>query len=264
MAVSQKELAPSQCSSRISPKDLSFQLSVNGNAFKYYDAETGEDVQGSGDAIYCSCLKDAFAYDKWDIITFQQESSNSGKWNTIEPNIGDIIQGARYYCPNAGVKIAWHQTWAYANGFTERLVNYGGSQEKMFNAIVEVSKSIVTKFDVDLIIPSGVILQSIRGISNSFWGADKDTIKGADTYSAGNPQSDFTIDGYHPNPYAVYALCGGLVQLLINSCLGKTIRGCTATYQTAVGDYAKVARQAALKCIGSRYSIVAIDTTNLE
>ena len=111
------------------------------------------------------------------------------KMRGLQPRIASpkLIQAARQYCPNAGVKIGWQQTWAYAKGYSG-LSNYENSQETMFNAIVECSKKVVQQFGVDLIIPNGIIMQTLRSLDNSVWGENKQSIKGDDisTYVDGS------------------------------------------------------------------------------
>ena len=206
-------------------------------------------------------LCDALSYTDWDIITFQQQSGNSGNWSSIEPYLPKLIEAARYYCPNAGVKIAWQQTWAYANGYSN-LSSYG-TQNDMFNAIVDCSKKVAEIFGVDLIIPNGVVMQHLRSIPNSFWGSDLTTIKGADSYTTDVPFADFCEDGLHPNDFAEYCLGATFVQLLINSCFNKSIRNSTLELNGAVGNYAKVARQCVLKAVGNRFNLSDIDIDNI-
>ena len=207
-------------------------------------------------------LSQAFSYFDWDIITFQQSSTSSGKYTTIEQYLPELIAAARYYCPNAGVKIGWHQTWAYAQGYTG-LSDYGNSQEQMITGIIGCSKNVAADSGLDLIIPNGIVMQNLRSIPNTFWGDDVLTIKGYDTYSASTPNADFTDDGLHPNNFAEYCLCATFVQMLILACFNRTIRGSDVLggFQES---YAKAGRQCVLRAIGDRFNVSDIDTNNLE
>lgn len=205
-------------------------------------------------------LIDAFSYTDWDIITFHQQSGNSGKWETIEPYLPKLIEAARYYCPNAGVKIAWQQTWAFAKGYSG--LSAYGTQEDMFDKIVECSKKVALNYGIDLIIPNGVVMQNLRSVPNSFWGENLANIKGNNEWTSSNPSADFCEDGLHPNGFAEYCLGATFVQVLINSCFNKTIRNSNLIIGYALGNSAKVARQCVLKAVSNRFSLSEINITD--
>lgn len=240
----------------------------NGNAVYGFSVSTnGSDfVTISSNAL----LKTAFEYTDWDVVTFQQNSANSGIYSTISPYLGKLVQALRYHCPNAGVKVGWQQTWAYANGYSE-LSAYGNSQAKMFDGIVDVSKRVVVDFGIDLVIPNGIVMQHLRSIPSSFWGGNLVGIKGeggdhcgpSSSSATGYGSGDFCADGLHPMPLANYALCGTFVQMIMCACFNKTIKGTTAYYGWS-GDYAKIARQCVLKAIGNRFALSTISTSVIE
>lgn len=205
-------------------------------------------------------LIDAFSYTDWDVITFHQQSGNSGKWETIEPYLPKLIEAARYYCPNAGVKIAWQQTWAFAKGYSG--LSAYGTQEDMFDKIVECSKKVALNYGIDLIIPNGVVMQNLRSVPNSFWGENLASIKGNNEWTSSNPSADFCEDGLHPNGFAEYCLGATFVQVLINSCFNKTIRNSNLIIGYAWGNSAKVARQCVLKAVSNRFSLSEINITD--
>ena len=212
---------------------------------------------------YYANLSDCLSFTDWDVIIFQQASVNSGDWDTIEPWLPKLISAARYYCSNAGVKIGWQQTWAYAKGYTN-LSYYANSQETMYEDIVDCSKKVSSYFDIDMIIPNGTVIQNLRSIPNTFWGDDLPIVKGNDTYTSDDKIADFCLDGLHPNTFADYCIASTFVQVIMASCYNKTIRGASATLSPATGDYAKIARQCVLRAIGDRFNVSAIDTTVLE
>ncbi|MBQ9713868.1 MAG: DUF4886 domain-containing protein [Clostridia bacterium] len=58
-------------------------------------------------------ISQALASDDWDVITLQQASFYSGRYETYSPYIEEVAKFVRKYCPHA--KIWIHQTWAYEN-----------------------------------------------------------------------------------------------------------------------------------------------------
>lgn len=56
-------------------------------------------------------LKDLLAARKWDIVTIQQVSHKSFKFETFHPHVDELIAYIRQYAPQAEIVI--HQTWAY-------------------------------------------------------------------------------------------------------------------------------------------------------
>ena len=98
-------------------------------------------------------IEEALGKKKWDYITVQQVSQDSGIIDTYEPFLGEIVKFVREKCPNA--KIVLHRTWAYSeNSEHGGFVNYDRDRTKMFNAIVDTTTKIAEKYGFD-IIPCG-------------------------------------------------------------------------------------------------------------
>ena len=207
-------------------------------------------------------LSDCLQFTDWDVITFQQASFVSGKWETIEPYLPTLIKYARYYCPNSGVKIGWQMTWAYAKGYTG-LSSYNNSQTKMYNGIIQCAKNVCSYYDIDLIVPNGVVVQNLRNVDVAFWGEYLNQFRGAEFWSSETPNADFTDDGLHPNDIAEYCTAAAFVMMIYGACYNKSIRGIDAVLGIISGNYAKVARQCVLKAVGERFNTSAIDTTNI-
>jgi hypothetical protein len=111
------------------------------------------DYQKNGRFLRKISIEEALGKKKWDYITVQQVSQDSGIIDTYEPFLGEIVKFIREKCPNA--KIVFHRTWAYAQtsdhgGF----VNYDRNRKKMFNAIVDTTTKIAEKYGFD-VIPCG-------------------------------------------------------------------------------------------------------------
>jgi hypothetical protein len=207
-------------------------------------------------------LSDCLQFTDWDVITFQQASFVSGKWETIEPYLPTLIKYARYYCPNSGVKIGWQMTWAYAKGYTG-LSSYNNSQAEMYNGIIQCAKNVCSYYDIDLIVPNGVVVQNLRNVDVAFWGEYLNQFRGAEFWSSETPNADFTDDGLHPNDIAEYCTAAAFVMMIYGACYNKSIRGIDAVLGIISGNYAKVARQCVLKAVGERFNTSAIDTTNI-
>ena len=207
-------------------------------------------------------LSDCLQFTDWDVITFQQASFVSGKWETIEPYLPTLIKYARYYCPNSGVKIGWQMTWAYAKGYTG-LSSYNNSQAEMYNGIIQCAKNVCSYYDIDLIVPNGVVVQNLRNVDVAFWGEYLNQFRGAEFWSSETPNADFTDDGLHPNDIAEYCTAAAFVMMIYGACYNKSIRGIDAVLGIISGNYAKVAKQCVLKAVGERFNTSAIDTTNI-
>lgn len=249
-----------------------FYVSTNGGAFTRIDASTGQETSTS----YVSKLTDAFSYASWDIITFQQASSNAHQLDTITPYLPSLIEAARTYCQNAGVKIAWHSTHAHAVGYTD--TSTVEQQNAVYSGIVEVAKYLESNYGLDLIIPSSTYVQNLRAVPNSYLislgnsayegGASyKMLTKGNDTYTGGSDWCDFTSDGSHLNRYASIGACALFIQLLINSCFGKSIRRVDIKdwhyhQDSTMLHLQSIVRQCAIKAINNRYAVSTIDTSS--
>ena len=108
-----------------------------------------------------SSIKQALNSDTWDIITLQQVSNLSGKYETFSPYLQELASYVRKTCPKA--KLLIHETWAYENG-SQMLIDSGySSSETMQQAVRDSYKKAVEEIHADGIIPSGeAILNAIK------------------------------------------------------------------------------------------------------
>ena len=111
------------------------------------------DYQKNGRYLRKISIEEALGKKKWDYITVQQVSQDSGIIDTYEPFLGEIVKFIREKCPSA--RIVLHRTGAYSEtsdhgGF----VNYDRDRKKMFNAIVETTSKIAERYGFD-VIPCG-------------------------------------------------------------------------------------------------------------
>lgn len=102
----------------------------------------------------------------WDVITFQQVSYASGKYETYEPYLSDLYREVKAICPDA--KYYVHKTWGYEidcelEGFT----NYDNDQHKMYECLSDAYKKAADSIDAD-IIPTGDAIQYLRDNTAKF------------------------------------------------------------------------------------------------
>lgn len=126
-------------------------------AYTYYTNSTGEWKKATGYKPLA-----ALEEREWDIVTMQQASGVSGKGETFEPYLGDLVAIVREKCPDA--KLFWHMTWAYQGNSTHSsFPSYGSDQMTMYNAIVgAVRQKVLTKEEFEKVIPSGTAIQNLR------------------------------------------------------------------------------------------------------
>ncbi|MBO5286587.1 MAG: DUF4886 domain-containing protein [Clostridia bacterium] len=124
------------------------------------EARADYEYQKNGRKLRMASINEALGKKKWDYITLQQVSQDSGIVETYEPYFGEIVKFIKEKCPKA--KIVIHRTWAYSDDSDHGgFVNYDRSRRKMFNAIVEATNKIAEKYGFD-IIPCGDAIEMAR------------------------------------------------------------------------------------------------------
>ena len=105
-------------------------------------------------------LRDGLMLDNWDIITIQQASHYSGKLETYEPYLGELITIIKKSNPQA--KIMFIKTWAYEiDSDHPNFPDYDKSQIKMYEEITSVVSTISNMHNIE-IIPVGDVIQRLR------------------------------------------------------------------------------------------------------
>ena len=113
--------------------------------------------QAFGCRLFNISLKEALLQKKWDIITLQQVSGNSGIEDTFYPYLTELKKYVKEYCPGAELRL--HRTWAYAKGASHSAYsNYDNDHDKMWEAIKRTYDSISKREDMK-IIPAGDLVQ---------------------------------------------------------------------------------------------------------
>lgn len=111
-------------------------------------------------------LREALSDEKWDVITFQQVSGDSGIYDKYQPFLNDIYNVVKEVCPDA--KFYIQKTWAYEidcelPGF----VNYDNDQHKMYECLCDAYQKASEAINAD-IIPSGDVIQYLRDNTAEF------------------------------------------------------------------------------------------------
>lgn len=146
-------------------------------------------------------LDTALSDEQWDVVTFQQNSPNSGFYETFSPYLEKLIEYVTLRTPK-GVRLMFHQTWAYEkNAIHYAFPRYEKNQNKMFKAIVEASNQACTRYGLGLI-PVGTAIQCAR---------------------VSELRNNVTRDGYHLNPVGRYiAACTWYEALTGRSVIGNS------------------------------------------
>lgn len=103
----------------------------------------------------------AFGDERWDVVTIQQVSTDSGRPATYK-NLAAIVDILRDREPQA--KILWHMTWAYQQNSTHwAFAYYNKDQMTMYNAITAtVQEKVLPLSTINGVIPSGTAIQNLR------------------------------------------------------------------------------------------------------
>ena len=80
----------------------------------------------------------------WDIIVIQQVSGSSGRPNTYDPYLNQLIDFVKANITNPYARIYWHITWAYANTSNHNdFYHYNRDQMTMYEAIVDTVNELI-------------------------------------------------------------------------------------------------------------------------
>ena len=98
-------------------------------------------------------IKEALLSRAWDVITIQQASPQSYKYDNYFPYVEELAAYVRKMCPRA--KLYIHETWGYETG-SEKIEKHGfRTMEEMSEKVFETYARVAEKIGADGIIPSG-------------------------------------------------------------------------------------------------------------
>jgi beta-glucosidase len=204
-------------------------------AYLFYHSKAGENKWHKNDEKVT--MQYALAMGEWDIITMQQASGFSGKYDSYTPHLGRLIEVVKRAQPNA--KLVWHMTWSYSTESKHKhFPYYDSNQTKMDNAILDCLNTLLSEYDeIESIIPSGTVIKSLR------------------SSAINNYPKDLTRDGFHMGHGAGrYALACTWYETLIEPYTGKSmmyntlrVSGGMVSVSDAVALYCQQAAKQAAK-----------------
>ena len=104
-------------------------------------------------------MKEGILKEKWDVITVQQVSGDSGRLETYYPYLPELISYVKKY---TSAEIVFHQTWAYEQGATHpAFPHYGNDTNKMWAAVKEATDRAAQKEGLK-VIPAGELIARLR------------------------------------------------------------------------------------------------------
>lgn len=105
-----------------------------------------EDAQKIGEIS----IGDALTREKWDFVTVQQVSGKSGKIETYEPFMGELMTFIKEKAPQATV--VFHRTWQYEKGSHHGdFPSYGCDRDRMYECIVEATGEAARRYGLEII-----------------------------------------------------------------------------------------------------------------
>ncbi|MBR6790664.1 MAG: DUF4886 domain-containing protein [Oscillospiraceae bacterium] len=133
-------------------------------------------------------IRMALEMDEWDVVTVQQVSQLSGIYESYFPYLSEVLSVVREKAPQA--QIMFHSTWAYEiDSDHPHYGNYDRDQQKMYDAIQDVTARISSEFGLP-VLPTGRLIQTLRGLKPF-------------DYAGGG--LSLNRDGFHLSPYGRYA-----------------------------------------------------------
>ena len=131
-------------------------LRDNLKAYRYYC-----NTDGIWTATEATAASSAFGKTKWDVVTIQQVSSDSGRPATYT-NLASVVAMIKQSEPQA--KILWHMTWAYQQDSPhDAFPYYNKDQMTMYHAIVQtVQDQVLPLATINGVIPAGTAIQNLR------------------------------------------------------------------------------------------------------
>ena len=105
-------------------------------------------------------LRQALSNGKYDVISLQQASHDSGIRDTYEPWLTMLIDTIRAYQPDA--QVVWMQTWAYSQDSKHGAFPlYHNDQQEMWDSIQACMQSQIIPHQLP-VIPCGLAIQNAR------------------------------------------------------------------------------------------------------
>ncbi len=124
------------------------------------------DYEIKGEPVRKIGLREALTAEKWDIITYQQASHESGMYEKYQPFLCDLHKVVTEVCPDA--KFYIHKTWSYESDFVSvNFENYNNNQREMYERLSDAYSKAAESINAE-IIPSGDVIQYLRENTKEF------------------------------------------------------------------------------------------------
>ena len=105
-------------------------------------------------------LKEALLNRDWDVVTFQQASHVSTKYDRYQPYLNKLVEYVRECVPKA--KLFFHETWAYEQDSLKLTETAGYTDQKaMYLDIAAAARQAAQDMEADGLIPCGTVFQKL-------------------------------------------------------------------------------------------------------
>ena len=105
-------------------------------------------------------INEMLVSEDWDVVTVQEVSGNSGKYEVFALHLCEVLDAVRTLCPRA--RIVWNQTWSYASYSSHgRFVDYDCDTEKMHRMIDDSAHRAAREHGLGLI-ETGRAIHTLR------------------------------------------------------------------------------------------------------
>lgn len=106
-------------------------------------------------------LRQALTHYRWDYISLQQASHDSGITSTYEPFLSALIDSVRRYQPSA--TLCWMQTWSYARDAKHPAFPRYQSSQRVMDDSIQLATRYVLQHHPDLhLVPCGEAIRLAR------------------------------------------------------------------------------------------------------
>lgn len=127
---------------------------ANYYVFDYFNASEGKWKQESN-----KTLSYGIGFDDWDVVLFQQNSTNAYDYSTVQPYLNDLIDLVAASLPN--VAFGWILTHAWGEGYSG-YTSAAITQAEYVEGTKAVAKSVLENTACQLLLPYGIAIDLAR------------------------------------------------------------------------------------------------------
>ncbi len=129
------------------------------NVYRFWDSEGNPEVKSK------PTMKEILTERDWDVVVIGNSAYNSPRWPTYQPHMREWIRTIKMHATNPNMVLATYMGWTPSpNG--KYLKQYGyDTVEAMMTDQVQTMQKAVFESGIDLLIPTGVALYSVRTTS---------------------------------------------------------------------------------------------------